>query len=155
MVTSPQAVANVFLELAKADGKELSNLKLQKLVFLAHGFSLALFDKPLQYRDVHAWQYGPVIPHLYKSLRKYGADKVTEPIETDDKVDNPSDEYDLIKTVWKSYSRFSASQLVNITHKKDAPWAIAWEKKTFSMIDSKMLKDYYVKYLSDAKGNNG
>ena len=40
MAVSPHAIANAFLELARAWGRNVSNMQLLKLVFLAQGYSL-------------------------------------------------------------------------------------------------------------------
>jgi hypothetical protein len=74
-------IANEFISLAKERGEPLSNMKLQKLVFIAHGWSLAILNKPLFYEDVCAWRYGPVVPKLYDALIKYGSGNVTDYIK--------------------------------------------------------------------------
>lgn len=66
-------VANAFIELAKNSEYDVSHMKLQKLVFIANGFHLAIFDEPLYYNDTAAWKWGPVVPFLYKKLKKYEA----------------------------------------------------------------------------------
>ncbi len=67
---SAQAVANCFLDLANKENKEITPLKIQKLVYIAHGWFLAVTDKPLVDDEfVEAWQYGPVFPHCTTSLQ--------------------------------------------------------------------------------------
>src|SRR5208282_4587731 len=62
------AVANWFIEnLSRVDP-----LKLQKLVYFAHGWHLALRDQPLIDELVEAWDYGPVVPSLYHQFKRYG-----------------------------------------------------------------------------------
>ena len=56
-------VAQYFLAKSDEDAGDLmSNLKLQKLVYYAQGFALALFDKPLFSERIEAWIHGPVYP---------------------------------------------------------------------------------------------
>ena len=69
-------VANWFLDRADKDGKPLDPMKLQKLIYFAHGWHLALTSKPLINEHPEAWAYGPVIPSIYHRFKKYGRDAV-------------------------------------------------------------------------------
>jgi uncharacterized phage-associated protein len=55
------AIANEFIKVAKRNGVLLTPMKLQKLVYFAHGWYLALLGKPLINEPVEAWKFGPVI----------------------------------------------------------------------------------------------
>ena len=70
---SSLAIANEFLRRAKDDGRELTQMHLQKLVYLAHGWCLAVTGKPLIEEKIQAWDYGPVIKPLYDALKSYGS----------------------------------------------------------------------------------
>src|SRR5882762_236012 len=72
MAYDPKSIANVFLALAEAEGKHLTPLQLIKLVYIAHGWYLALTQKPLISEQAEAWQYGPVIPSLYQEFKGFG-----------------------------------------------------------------------------------
>src|SRR5215510_7158653 len=69
-----KAAANWFLDL----GQPLTPMKLQKLVYFAHGWSLALTGVPLIKDAVEAWRYGPVIPALYHEFKHNGARPITD-----------------------------------------------------------------------------
>ncbi|MGA7027993.1 MAG: type II toxin-antitoxin system antitoxin SocA domain-containing protein, partial [Candidatus Acidiferrales bacterium] len=70
-------VARYFLALVDEDaGDSLSNLKLQKLVYYAQGFHLALYGEPLFPEVIRAWRHGPVVPELYHALKQFGAGPV-------------------------------------------------------------------------------
>ena len=67
---SSKAVANYFLEKSDLPAKgRLTQMKLHKLVYFAHGICLAVYNKPLIKDEIQAWQYGPVVPELV-SARK-------------------------------------------------------------------------------------
>jgi uncharacterized phage-associated protein len=138
----PKAIANFFIERAAADGKRLTPLQLIKLVYIAHGWYLGLTGGPLINEPPEAWQYGPVIPSLYHSLKVYGNGPITEKLYDFDvspkgtltltmhEVPSPSDETicRFLNSVWKRYGRFTASQLSLLTHQPDTPWSDTWEK---------------------------
>ena len=60
MATSARAVANEFIRLAKADCKSFTPSQLMKLAYIAHGWMLALYQRPLITDRIEAWKYGPV-----------------------------------------------------------------------------------------------
>ena len=51
-------------------GDTISNLKLQKMMYYQQGFHLAYFGTPLFDEDIVAWQYGPVVPSVYKEYNR-------------------------------------------------------------------------------------
>lgn len=73
------AVANYFLDKAREDGVDLSPMKLQKLIYFAHGWHLAIYGEPLIDESVEAWAWGPVISSIYHDFKKYGRDPITSP----------------------------------------------------------------------------
>lgn len=61
---SAKAIANFFIDRHKRHG--ISPLKLQKLIYMAHGWHLALLDKPLVEDEApEAWKFGPVFASVY------------------------------------------------------------------------------------------
>jgi uncharacterized phage-associated protein len=151
MPVSALAVANAFLALARRDGRRLTNMQLQKLVYIAHGWSLALLGRPLFYNGVNAWQWGPVIPSLYEALKKYGAGVVTEPIPTDEEVDPSSQEMAIIREVWKAYGHLSAMQLSGITHQAGTPWYETWNKERYNLIPNALIARHYLDLLNEQR----
>lgn len=149
MAYNAQSIANAFLELAKRDGKRLTNMQLQKLVYIAHGFNLALMGEPLFFNNVHAFQWGPVIPKLYKLLSKYGAGNVTELVESDQPIPPPdSPEMKIIERVWRNYGELGGMQLSAITHKENTPWSKVWEKEKFGIIPNELIASHYATLLN-------
>lgn len=158
MAFSAAAVANEFLHLARRAGKEITPLKLQKLVYFAHGWNLALFDRPLLGETVQAWQYGPVISSLYETFKHFGAhpihgmaDVVTQDgylpasLEREAATEQELDDATaVIGRVWEQYGRFTASQLTNLTHSPDSPWSLVPSKQTPERpIPDSLIAEYF------------
>lgn len=144
------AVANEFIRLSKADGKKLTNMQLQKLVYIANGFSLAIHGKPLYFHNTHAWQWGPVVPKLYKSLQKYGSGTVAELLETDDQIDMDSQDGEIIKAVYDNYGHYTGGQLSALTHQPNTPWSDTWNNKQFSIIENDLIEKHYKDLIASA-----
>lgn len=70
------AVANYFIVHSKNEKIFLSNLSMQKLVYFAYGWMMIHTRRKLFYDRIEAWQYGPVIPSLYHSLKQFGRKKI-------------------------------------------------------------------------------
>jgi uncharacterized phage-associated protein len=101
-------------------GDLISNLKLQKLVYYAQGFHLALYGNPLFLEPIEAWTHGPVVPELYRAYKDYGSDAIPRPTDIDfDVYDENTKE--LLDDVYKVYGQFSAWKLRNMTH-TETPW---------------------------------
>ena len=149
MAVSSITVANAFLDLASNAGKTLTNMQLQKLVFLAQGYSMAMLDRPVHYQNTHAWQFGPVTPKLYKQLQKYGNSWVTEKIEqnVEEFIPEDSPEFEIITAVFNSFGHWTGGQLSALTHEENTPWKITWDKQPFSIIDTELMKKFYTGIL--------
>lgn len=146
-------VANEFLRIAAQSGRRLTNMQLQKLVYIAHGYTLAILHKPLVWQSVEAWRYGPVIKDLYQSLREYGAGIVTQPIPIMSSSSLTETHRIIISTVEDAYSRFTGPQLSTMTHKPDTPWARVYSPSRDSVIiPDPMIEEYYIQLLNEREG---
>jgi len=150
MGISSHAIANKFIKLAENSGKPLTNMQLQKLVFLSQGYSLALLGRQIYYHNTHAWQFGPVVPKLYKSLQKYGRSFVNEELQTDDQVIDPSQELDVIEAVWEVYGHMTGNQLSTLTHKDGTPWSVTWKSSQFGVIPESVISEHYKSIVESA-----
>ena len=131
----PKAIANAFLQRAFNDKKLVGHLKLQKLVYLAHGYYLAVTNgTPLIDEPFEAWDYGPVCRNLYDEFRDNGRSPINRlatdldwDTEQDLPVPVPADDpaaRKVIDFVYKTYLDRSPFSLSDLTHK--AGWA--WDK---------------------------
>lgn len=146
MTYSSKAIANYFLELAKDSEELLTPMKLQKLIYFAHGWHLAIYDEPLISETVEAWRFGPVVPSIYHEFKNYGSGTISgfatefDLNDDDDSLSltsyiptinqNDGKVIALLKKIWEIYGKYSGITLSNLTHKDDSPWAKVWSIST-------------------------
>lgn len=76
---SPE-IANEFIRLSVGDRAHLNQLQLQELVYIAHGWRLALSGAPLTGDRPEASETGPMYRRLASALADYGLDPVLREI---------------------------------------------------------------------------
>jgi uncharacterized phage-associated protein len=136
MPYSPKAIANYFLDLARANGDSISPMKLQKLVYYANGWYAGYTGNSLINEAVEAWQYGPVIPSLYHEFKRFGGGPITSKACDFDpsnlefvEVPLPADTSILafLANVWTSYGKYTGLKLSEMTHAQGGPWDETWK----------------------------
>lgn len=133
-------VANYFLaHVSEDEGDLISNLKLQKLMYYAQGFHLALHDTPLFPESIEAWMHGPVVPELYQVYKQYGAGALPLPTGIDFSIYD-EETRELLDEVNSVFGQFSAWKLANMTH-GEPPWQEAAKDK--SEISHEAMKSYF------------
>jgi uncharacterized phage-associated protein len=139
-------VAKYFLDKRDEKGAGVdpiyTNMKLQKLVYFAHGYSLAILKEPMIDSEFFAFQYGPIEMDLYESVNSFGSKEV-EKIKGVSKLDFSHEQIELLDKVDSLYSKYSASQLSDITHRKGSPWTQVWNLNPFGRIPDDLIKDYF------------
>jgi uncharacterized phage-associated protein len=132
-------IADYFLAQADPEaGDTISNLVLQKLVYYAQGFWLALYDQPLFPDPICKWQHGPVVPDLYHKYKQFGSGPIPAAEGVDlDKF--PSEVRELLDEVYTEYGQFSAWKLRDMTH-AEPPWDAAELKGLYSL---EVMRDYF------------
>ena len=103
----------------------LTNLELQKIIYLCHAIFLAEEDRPLVNRKFQAWEYGPVHPDLYSKLKKFGASPIPRSTFRFTKVLNPYKQTAEITVLSKCAETFphpSVAKLLDITHRDGGAW---------------------------------
>lgn len=154
-----RAVANYFLDLSNEKEIQITNLKLQKLIFFVHGHFLADYKKPLVKNDFEAWDFGPVVKILYKNFKKFGPNPIKDkaqkfnPIFRKKEVvryNFPKEIEEFLEEIFSFYSRISSGQLVKMTHIEGGPWDVtknhSQEKLNINLvIDDKLIQEHFLK----------
>ena len=142
---SASDIADWFL--AKIDreaGDAVTHLKLQKLVYYAQAWTLALLGHPLIEEEFEAWAHGPCVPSLWERFRHHGWEALPEP---DSAPDLPEDIRELLGEVLDVYGNLSAKYLEELVC-KESPWKEARdglppEVRSENVIRKQMMADYY------------
>jgi uncharacterized phage-associated protein len=141
-----RAVANQLLNFARERGEALTPMQVIKLVYIAHGWMLGLYHRPLIRDDVEAWQYGPVIPRLYNAVRKFKSRPVEEISGANNEPPLDVQAINMINQVFDRYGRFSGPALSRMTHAPETPWALTYEEGRFGIpIPTDLIEDHYAK----------
>ena len=162
----PIAIANFFLDLAEGDPRPtaaIAPLKLQKLLFVAHGWHLAFQGRPLVREPFGAWRWGPVVESVYQEFKRFGSEPITEKGTRSYKRarnevayyepelgSNDQDVKRVLEWVWKWYGQYTGPQLTSITHKPESPWSQAVENG-WTLIPEGVIKKYYRNRLQEMK----
>jgi uncharacterized phage-associated protein len=130
---------------------DLTNKKLQKLLYYTQAWSLVFRNKPLFKEKIEAWIHGPAIPSVYAHYKHYGRLK----IDFDENDIEPllkkfdKEEKELIDLIWNVYGEKDANYLECLTHSED-PWNFA--RRDISVLDPSnkeithdSMKKYYTK----------
>lgn len=122
----------------------ISNLSVQKIIYFCHMFHLGknngnvLIDQLFE-----AWDYGPVLPTLYRELRIFGA----APIESlfFYRTENIEDRNiaSLVEDVAGDLVKREPWQLVALTHSKDGAWAKNYFPGTNKSIPNEDILEEY------------
>ena len=120
-------------------GDLISNLKLQKLVYYAQGFALALYSRPLFSERIEAWTHGPVVPDLYHEYKGFGSEALPFPSGYDFSNFDAQTRA-LLDEVYATYGQFSAWKLRDMTH-SEPPWC---DTPVGHEIRHDGLSDYFV-----------
>lgn len=111
-------VADYLVWFAHEHGSFVSNLKLQKLLYYAQAWHLALFDRPLFADRLQAWIHGPVVPSVYQRFKGYGGRSIDEPVS---RPGLPNETVEFLDELVREYMPLDAFELELMTH-REAPW---------------------------------
>lgn len=141
-------IATVFTALAKKEQIDLTKTKLIKLCYIAHGYHLGVTERPLFSDEIEAWQYGPVMPFLYAvcNFKPQQIKDFYKPKSIKEHIEK------FIKRIWDMYKTFSATDLVELTHKKGSPWYQVYDEYDWNKpIENVIIQKYYKKLVKRRK----
>lgn len=153
-------IAKFVVNYADELGMNVSNMKLQKILYYLQGFSYSIFGEQLFCDEIEAWPYGPVVREVYIDFNVFGSDKIpayNDVLEfifsfEDDKANKEIKDYvsifsegvrDFLYRYTDRLLMFSASELVASTHADGTPWASTFESNRKRIIPKETIKSYF------------
>ena len=147
-------VMNAILARAFKEGRaDMSPMKAQKLLFYTHGWHLATTGEPAIDKNFEVWPYGPVVGHIYQSLKSFGSGKITRYIAEYEPLSQKevafvvnktcAKLYEALDIAWEKYIGISAVSLSAMTHEPGSPWDTA-RNRGLTTIPNDLIREYFV-----------
>ena len=123
---------------AVAQKGSLTPLKLQKMLYYAQGWHMALHGAELFPDELEAWAHGPVCPEVYHAFKGFGFN----PIPAQFPVQELPEFNDFITKLWTAYGPYSAKSLEEMTH-QETPWLKSYDGSRCKIIPKELIRSYF------------
>ena len=140
MAYSALEVAKYVINHEHEQGREISNLRLQKLLYFVQAKVLVETGNPCFDDVMEAWDYGPVVPIVYHRYKIFGSLDIKIPATS---VELEYGTKNLIDAMLNYCWNYPTYQLVEITHKQK-PWIQAHNRGVKSEIKPSAIKEYFL-----------
>lgn len=124
-------IAEYTINKCTRDGKYISNLSLQKILYYIQIHFLKKDKNPIFTDDIEAWQFGPVVPKVYYRYCGFGSSPILlsyPDLILDNEVKNDLNE------IIEEKREINPWKLVDDTHKENGPWETVYEKGCHNVI---------------------
>lgn len=121
----------------------LTNLKLQKILYIAHVVYMGRNGGNSLIREkFEAWDYGPVVPELYHIVKIFGSGQIKNVFRGYNGIQDGT-EKSVLKEAFDNLAPLSPGQLVNATHKPTGAWKKAYlVGRSMPISDSAIMEEY-------------
>lgn len=146
MAYSPTTIANYFIKNHKSNN--MTPMKVIKLTYLSYCWYLALTKtKKLLNEKAVAWDFGPVFPSLYQSIKYYGKSSIQREIPTHTKEEIQTEDIEFLDRIWLMYGKYDGVYLSALTHKMETPWQKVYCRGCNSEINDEDILEHYSSML--------
>lgn len=131
----------------------LTNLQLQKILYLSHLLYFGQRKEPLILERFQAWTYGPVLPGVYNRVKVFQDRPIlnvfygSHVLREDDPIDG--DKACFLRETYQKLARRSARELVRMTHLRDGAWEKAFQRQPYSTLQDDDILSEYEEYYRD------
>lgn len=111
-------------KVCEARGWSVSNLEINKILYLAHMLMLGRSDgaEQLVTENFQAWDYGPVLPTVYHRAKAFGNEAVQDVFRAFPSI-NDTAEANIIEEAVEATSNMRPGALIAVTHWNNGAWA--------------------------------
>ncbi len=143
-------IAEYVIKRCNEQGKSISNLKLQKILYFIQAAFLVRVGKPAFDNEIEAWDLGPVVPAVYVKYRLYGSASIPYIDMGIRAIDFPFDRNyrEIMDSIISNCAPYSAIQLAELTQKQD-PWLNAYSKLKSKHRHNIISKDSIRKFFEE------
>ncbi len=149
-IVTAQQVADYIIGFANEAGELITNLKLQKLLYYAQGYYLAIEGDKLFEDEIEAWVHGPVIPSVYRQYKDFRWQPISREVVTPAISEKVAD---FLNLIIETFLPIDAYKLERMTH-NESPWIKARGdlqpnevcQNTITLPD---MKDYFTALMAD------
>jgi len=138
-ILSANDVANFIL--ANQNNLDITNRKLQKLLYYCQSLYLKEEGTVLFSDKIEAWEYGPVCSSVYHKWKEYGYKSLPKVPNIDITIFSEKS-MEIIFLVIATFGNYHPDKLIEMSH-IDAPWATHYVKNQNNVLTDTILKDYF------------
>ena len=151
MTTTAQ---NAAAFLASQSNWKLSNLQIQKILYIADMNFVGQNGVRLIDEAFEAWDYGPVVPTLYHAMKVFGAKPVSDIFWSRQDIDG-SPEAHMLQKALAALKNKTAGQLVENTHWSGGAWAQNYRPgaRGIKISDEDMINEYRARSTTSERNN--
>ena len=137
-----EIVADLIIEFCHEHGDLITNLRLQKLLYYAQAWHLAMHEKPLFLDRIEAWGNGPIQPDVYAKFARFGHQQLDH--ETSDwKVAKHVSNH--IADLMRAYGHLSSFDLEMVSRDEE-PWKAARNRITETDKTPEVSRDLMMRF---------
>lgn len=99
-------------------------------------------NQPCFAEEIEAWDFGPVIPEVYREYKIYGSANIPVIRKTGYLPVMAEEDQELINGIVDECAQYSASYLVEVTHNQ-SPWLDAYVAGSNNIISKESIRQYF------------
>ena len=146
-MASAYEIANYLVYLMSDVCDDLTNMKINKLLYYAQGHSMKKYGRVMFDDRIEAWDHGPIVYDVYTHYKDYGDRPISEWNKEMLGAVSAEDQ-ECLMDVARTYSRYTAAALRNMTHVPNGPWDKAYEPGNLrTEIPVQLIKDYFENHV--------